>query len=60
MSATRYSHSATDIIGKRLFPNTDPGRRRTHMRFLTLALSLGLVVCGVLGALLWLINRAHL
>jgi len=57
MSSTRYGHSVTDILGKRLFPNADPTRRRTHLRFLLLALFLGLMVCAVLGSILWLMNR---
>lgn len=60
MSPTRYGHSLTDILGKRLFPNADPTRRRTHLRFLMLALALGTLVCGFLGSMLWLLNRTHL
>lgn len=59
MSATRYGHSVTDIIGRRLFPNVDPGRRRTHLRFLMLAVFLGLLVCGALGSILWFLNRTR-
>jgi hypothetical protein len=59
MSATRYGHSVSDIIGRRLFPNVDPSRRRTHLRFLTLAVALGLMVCGILGSLLWVMNRTR-
>jgi len=59
MSAARYGHSTIDIIAKRLFPNADPDRRRTNMRFLLLALFLGLMVCGLLGSMLWLLNRSR-
>jgi len=58
MSATRYGHSFFDVIGKYLFPSADPGRRRTHLRFLLLAILVGLMVCGLLGSGLWLLNRA--
>ncbi|HTL57774.1 MAG TPA: hypothetical protein VL361_18955 [Candidatus Limnocylindrales bacterium] len=54
---SHHHHSTVDLISKRLFPNVDRARRRTHMRFLLLSLLLGLVVCGILGSLLWLMNR---
>jgi len=58
MGVSRHHHSAVDFISKRLFPNIDRGRRRTHMRFLLLSLLLGLLICLVLGSVLWLMNRA--
>ena len=60
MSATRSGHSLSAIIGRRLFPRVDPDRRRTHLRFLLLAVLLGLLVCAVLGSMLWLMNRARI
>ena len=57
MSLSRHHYSAVDLISKRLFPNVDRSRRRTHMRFLLLSLLVGLVICAILGSLLWLMNR---
>lgn len=59
MSATRYGHSFLDVLGKRLFPAADPVRRRTHLRFLLLAIMLGLLVCALLGSALWLLNKVR-
>jgi len=59
MGVSRQHHSAVDFISKRLFPNVERTRRRTHMRFLLLSLLLGLLICALLGSLLWLMNRAN-
>ena len=56
MSLNRSSSSPMDLIGKALFPGVRRSRRRTNLRFLLLSILLGLVVCGVLGAIFWLIN----
>jgi hypothetical protein len=58
MGVSRHHHSAIDVVAKRLFPNTDRARRRTHMRFLLLSLLLGLLICALFGSVLWLINRS--
>lgn len=58
MGVSRHQHSAVDFISKRLFPNIHRDRRRTHLRFLLLSLLLGLLICGLLGSLLWLMNRS--
>jgi hypothetical protein len=58
MALSRHHHSAVDFISKRLFPNIERTRRRTHMRFLLLSLLLGLLVCALFGSVLWLVNRS--
>lgn len=57
MGVSRHHHSAFDLISKRLFPNIGRSRRKTHMRFLLLSIGLGLLICGLLGSVLWLMNR---
>jgi hypothetical protein len=56
MSPNRSSSSALDLIGKALFPGVRRSRRRTNLRFLLLSLILGLLVCGVLVTVFWLMN----
>lgn len=56
MSLHRSSSSATDLIGKILFPGVRGSRRRTNLRFLMLSVLLGSVVCSCLGLVLWLMN----
>jgi hypothetical protein len=56
MSANRPSSSAMDLIGKALFPGVRRSRRRTNLRFLFLSIFLGLIVCGLLVLVLWLLN----
>jgi hypothetical protein len=58
MALSRHHHSAVDFIGKRLFPNVERTRRKTHMRFLLLSLLLGLLICALFGSVLWLMNRS--
>jgi hypothetical protein len=57
MSHNRASTSAGDLVGKLLFPGVRGSRRRTNLRFLMLSVMLGLVVCGLLGVVLWAVNR---
>lgn len=57
MGYNRQNGSAVDFIGKILFPGVRRSRRRTNLRFLLLSISLGMVVCGVLGLVFWLMNR---
>lgn len=45
-----------DLIGKALFPGVRRSRRRTNLRFLLLSVSLGALVCAVLGLVFWLMN----
>lgn len=56
MSSNRYSSSATDLIGKVLFPGVRRSRRRTNLRFLLLSIGLGLVVCAALVFIFWVTN----
>lgn len=56
MSLHRSNGSAIDLIGKALFPGVRRSRRRTNLRFLLLSLVLGLIVCGLLGTVFWLMN----
>ena len=57
MGVSRHHYSAVDFISKRLFPNVERTRRKTHMRFLLLSLLLALLISGLLGSALWLMNR---
>jgi hypothetical protein len=57
MSSNRPNSSATDLIGKILFPGVRRSRRRTNLRYLMLSLLLGLFVCGLLVAVLLFVNR---
>jgi hypothetical protein len=59
MGVSRHHHSAIDFISKRLFPNIGRSRRRTHLRYLLLSLLLGLLICALLGSVLWLMNRVN-
>jgi hypothetical protein len=56
MSLNRSHSSAFDLAGKLLFPGVRSSRRRTNLRFLLLSVFLGLVVCGCLGLILWVLN----
>ncbi|HZR16154.1 MAG TPA: hypothetical protein VFE51_02400 [Verrucomicrobiae bacterium] len=56
MSPHRSSSSAFNRAGKLLFPGVRSSRRRTNLRFLLLSVFLGLVVCGCLGLILWVMN----
>jgi len=46
----------TDWLGKRLFPRWQPYRRRREIKTLMVALGVGLVVAGIITAVLILTN----
>ena len=43
-------------VEKLLFPGWSPGQRRRHMRFLMLGIFLGVILAGVFGGTLYLLN----
>jgi hypothetical protein len=45
-----------DSVTKLLFPGVRRSRRRTNIRFLLLSILLGLLVCGLLVFILWVMN----
>lgn len=61
MSLNHSKSSATAVLCKMLFPRVSESRGRTDLRFLLLSVMLGLIVCGGLGVMLWVMNyRSHL
>ena len=56
MSLNRSKSSATDVLCKILFPRVSGSRGRTDLRFLILSVMLGLIVCGGVGVMLWVMN----
>ena len=56
MSSHTSKSSALSLLCKLLFPRVSESRGRTDLRFLLLSVMLGLVVCGCLGAALWMLN----
>ena len=56
MSLNRSKSSDTGVLCKILFPRASESRGRTDLRFLLLSVMLGLIVCGCVGVMLWVMN----
>jgi hypothetical protein len=48
-----------DYLAKKLYPRLPTGRRRYQFRMLLVAISFGLLLGGLLVALIWWTSRVH-